>query len=126
VRTLNIPGRRFARLCQTEPMISWVLLGVVAERLRESGGQWAEFGHGHVTQRIAALLVEMAVRQGNIAGRAVEITLWTGQRELAASAATSRESVARALRVLRERGLVSTRRGHVIIHDMNGLRRLAS
>lgn len=125
VRALVVPGARFAELCQNAPRIAWVLLGVVAERLRESGGHWAEFGYGHTEQRIAALLLELAVRQGTPAGDEVEITLWT-QRELAAAAATSRESVARALGKLRERGLVSTRRGHVTIHDVAGLRRLAS
>jgi CRP-like cAMP-binding protein len=126
VATLTIPGPRFTVLCRSRPVIAWVLLGVVADRLRESGRQWAEFGGGHTTQRIAALLLELAVRQGDQAGDTVEIPLWQGQRELAAAAATSRESVARALRTLRERGLVSTRRGHVTIHDLAGLRKLAS
>jgi CRP/FNR family cyclic AMP-dependent transcriptional regulator len=126
VQTLTIPGRRFAGLCQTQPKIAWVLLGVVADRLRESGRHWAEFGGGHTAQRVAALLLELAVQQGKPTGDAVEITLWAGQRELAEAAATSRESVARALRTLREQGLVSTRRGHVTIHDVAGLRRLAS
>jgi CRP-like cAMP-binding protein len=126
VATLTVSGQRFAALCQTRPGIAWVLLGVVADRLRESGRQWAEFGGGHTAQRVAALLLELAVREGKPAGDAVEITLWSGQRELAAAASTSRESVARALRMLREQGLVSTRRGHVTIHDVAGLRRLAS
>ncbi|HEX5115193.1 MAG TPA: Crp/Fnr family transcriptional regulator [Pseudonocardiaceae bacterium] len=126
VGTLTVSGQRFAALCQTRPRIAWVLLGVVADRLRESGRQFAEFGGGHTAQRVAALLLELAVREGKPAGDAVEITLWSGQRELAAAAATSRESVARALRMLREQGLVSTRRGHVTIHDVAGLRRLAS
>jgi CRP/FNR family transcriptional regulator, cyclic AMP receptor protein len=125
VRTLTIPGARFAHLCQTEPRIAWVLLGVVTDRLRESGRYWAEFGGGHTAQRIAALLLELAVQQGKVSGDAVEITLWTGQHELATAASTSRESVARALRSLREQGLVSTRRNHVTIHDLDGLRRLA-
>jgi CRP-like cAMP-binding protein len=124
-RALIVPGGRFAELCQTEPRIAWVLLGVVASRLRESGGHWAEFGYGHTAQRIAALLLELAMRQGITTGDTVEISLWT-QRELAAAAATSRESVARVLRMLRERGLVSTKRGRVTIHDVAGLRRLAS
>ncbi|HEX3649438.1 MAG TPA: Crp/Fnr family transcriptional regulator [Pseudonocardiaceae bacterium] len=126
VSTLTVSGQRFAALCQNRPGIAWVLLGVVAEKARESGRRWAEFGGGHTTQRIAALLLELAVREGEPAGNTVEITLWSGQRELAAAASTSRESVARALRMLREQGLVSTRRGHVTIHDVAGLRRLAS
>ncbi|HVV25371.1 MAG TPA: Crp/Fnr family transcriptional regulator [Pseudonocardiaceae bacterium] len=125
VETLTIPGPRFAALCQNKPRIAWVLLGVLINRLRETGRQWAEFGGGQTSQRIAALLLDHAVRQGKPTCDGVEITLWTGQRELAAEAATSRESVARALRSLRERGLVSTRRGHVVIHDMAELRRIA-
>jgi CRP-like cAMP-binding protein len=126
VSALTIAGDRFAELCQTEPRIAWVLLNIVADRLRESGRQWAEFGGGHTAQRVAALLLELAVRQGTPTGDTVEITLWTGQQELAAAASTSRESVARALRELRNQGVISTRRGHVTILDLPSLRRLAS
>jgi CRP-like cAMP-binding protein len=124
-RALIVPGSRFAELCQTEPRIAWVLLGVVASRLRESGGHWAEFGYGHTAQRIAALLLELATRDGVATGNTIEISLWT-QRDLANAASTSRESVARVLRMLRDRGLVSTKRGGVTIRDVAGLRRLAS
>jgi CRP/FNR family cyclic AMP-dependent transcriptional regulator len=124
VQTLTIPGARFAHLCQTEPRIAWAVLGVVTDRLRETGRYWAEFGGGHTTQRVAALLLELAAQQGS-SGGAAEVTLWAGQHELATGAATSRESVARALRMLREQGLVSTRRNHITIHDIAGLRRVA-
>lgn len=127
VETLNVPGVRFAKLCQTEPGIAWVLLGVMVERLRETDRPWAEFGGGHSAQRIAALLLELAVRQGKQTKDGVEITLWSGgQQELASAAGTSRESVARALRSLRDRKLVSTHRGRIVIHDMAELRRLAN
>jgi CRP-like cAMP-binding protein len=125
VQTLTIPGARFAHLCQTEPRIAWVVLGVVTDRLREAGRYWAEFGGGHTTQRVAALLLELAAQQGKSDGGAAEITLWAGQHELAIGAATSRESVARALRMLREQGVVSTRRNHITIHDIAGLRSVA-
>jgi CRP-like cAMP-binding protein len=125
VETLNVPGVRFAKLCQTEPGIAWVLLGVMVERLRETGRLWAEFGGGHSGQRIAARLLELAVRHGKQTRDGVEVALRGGQQELASAAGTSRESVARALRSLRGRGLVSTRRGHVVVHDLAELRRLA-
>lgn len=125
VETLNVPGSRFATLCRTYPGIAWVLLGVMMDRLRESGRLWAEFGGGLSGQRIAALLLELAVRQGEPGGEGVDIPLWSGQHELASTAGMSRESVARALRVLREQGVISTKRGHIIVHDMTELRRLA-
>ncbi len=125
VETLNVPGSRFATLCRTNPGIAWVLLCVMMDRLRESGRLWAEYGGGHSGQRIAALLLELAVRQGKAGDDGVDIPLWSGQQELAAAAGMSRESVARALRTLREQGLISTRRGHITVHDMAELRRLA-
>jgi CRP/FNR family transcriptional regulator, cyclic AMP receptor protein len=125
VETLTIPGPRFAGLCQSEPRIAWVLLGVVVDRLRESNRQWAEFGGGLAAQRIVALLLELAVSQGKQTADGVEITLWGSQQELAATAATSRESMARVLRTLRKQGLISTRRGKITIHDVAELRRLA-
>lgn len=125
VDALTIPGPRFSGLCQSEPRITWALLGVVVDRLRESNRQWAEFGGGPAAQRTIALLLELAVSQGTPTAAGVEITLWGSQQELATTAGTSRESMARGLRALREQGLISTRRGRIIIHDLARLRRLA-
>lgn len=125
VETLAVPGTRFARLCRDQPGIAWVLLGEMIDRLRESGRSRAEFGGGQTSQRIAALLLDLAIRQGKRTDEGVDIALWNGQQELAAGAATSRESVARALRTLRERHVISTRRGHITVHNIAELHRLA-
>jgi CRP/FNR family cyclic AMP-dependent transcriptional regulator len=101
-----------------------VLLGCTIDRLRDTNQHWAEFGGGTATHRIIALLLEMAVREGVDTSAGREITM-ASQEELAAEAATSRESMARVLRDLRDRGLVTTSRGRIVINDLAGLRRLA-
>ncbi|MFD1046482.1 helix-turn-helix domain-containing protein, partial [Kibdelosporangium lantanae] len=55
----------------------------------------------------------------------VEIRHRSTQQQLAANAATSRESYARALRDLRERGIISTGRGWILVHQLDELQRLA-
>jgi CRP-like cAMP-binding protein len=124
VDVLALSGARFAMLCQTQPRVAWALLGVVAGRLRDTGRQWAEFGGGSAVRRVAALLLELAVLHGKPTESGIEIVPPATQEELASTAAMSRESYVRVLRMLRERGLISTGRRQVIIHQLAELQRL--
>ncbi|HKS49060.1 MAG TPA: Crp/Fnr family transcriptional regulator [Amycolatopsis sp.] len=125
VEVLALSGARFALLCQTQPRLAWALLGVVAGRLRETGRQWAEFGGGgSAVRRVASLLLELAVLHGKTTSEGIEIVPPATQEELASTAAMSRESYVRVLRELRERGLISTGRRRVILHQPEELRRL--
>jgi len=53
------------------------------------------------------------------------VALPLSQDELAGWTGASREAVSKALRSLRDRGLIETGRRRVIIHDMQGLRNRA-
>ncbi|KAA2258140.1 Crp/Fnr family transcriptional regulator [Solihabitans fulvus] len=125
VEALIVSAARFSALCRSQPRIAWVLLEVVVGRLRETDRQRVDFGGGTAAQRVHALLLELAVRHGVVTSSGIDIVTRASQQELAAMAATSRESMARVLRDLRERGLVSTRRHHIVIHQLTELRRLA-
>jgi hypothetical protein len=111
-------------LCQTQPRLAWVLRGIVAGRLRDGGWHWLAFGGGSPTNRVAALLLELAVRHGKPTSEGIEIRPPATQQELASTVAISRESLTRVLRELRERGLISTGRRRVTIHRMTELQRL--
>ncbi|MGH8919792.1 MAG: helix-turn-helix domain-containing protein, partial [Actinomycetes bacterium] len=54
----------------------------------------------------------------------VRIALRISQQDIAGLVSASRESVARALRLLREEGVLSTGRQRVVIHQMSELRRM--
>jgi CRP-like cAMP-binding protein len=73
-----------------------------------------------VQVRIARRLLELAVVDHE--GRAAEVPLQLSQDELAAWVGAARESVARALRDLREAGVVSTGRRTIVVHDVDELR----
>ncbi|WP_020658123.1 Crp/Fnr family transcriptional regulator [Amycolatopsis benzoatilytica] len=125
VEALVVPAARFAALCRREASISWVLLLVLAARLRDVGRQRSDIGGGSIARRVAVQLMQLAVEQGVRAGDDIVVAIPGTQAELAMTAAISRESWARATRGLRRDGVISTSRGRVVIHRMEDLRRLA-
>ena len=74
---------------------------------------------------MAARLVELAERFGEPTNGGVRVGLPLSQDELAGWTGASREAVSKALRSLRDRGLIETGRRRVVIYDLEGLRKRA-
>lgn len=125
VEAITVPSNRFINLCQTRAKLAWTLLGVLHARFGELNQQRAEYGGGTASHRVYAQLAQMAAEHGAQNGSTIEIKAGLTQQQLADNAATSRESYARALRSLRERGIISTGRGWIRVHRLDELRRLA-
>jgi CRP-like cAMP-binding protein len=124
-----ITADRFNELMRTQPEIGAVLLRTLAGRLRDADRQRLEFGAYDTTGRVARRLVQLADEHGvpgstDVGG--VRITLPLSQSELAGWTGSSREAVARALAVLRRRGLITTFRRSIVVLDVDSLRTLAS
>jgi CRP/FNR family cyclic AMP-dependent transcriptional regulator len=124
VSVLTMHGPRFAMLCQTQPKLAWVLLGIVANRLRDGGFLGVAVSGGSSMRRVAVLLLELAVRYGRPSGEDIELTPPATQEELAFTVGISRETLARVLRELRGHGVITTGRGRYTIHRMDELKRL--
>jgi CRP-like cAMP-binding protein len=76
-------------------------------------------------QRLAGLLLALAERLSGQAEGVIEIALPLSQDELASLAGTSRATVARALNLWRQRGLIRTGQRRITLTDVPGLRRAA-
>jgi CRP/FNR family transcriptional regulator, cyclic AMP receptor protein len=124
VEAITLPGSTFSRLCATRAKLSFALLLVISDRMHEAGRKHAEIGSAKASQRVYAQLLELALAQRRRNG-VLEIRSGMTQQQLAESVATSRESYARTLRDLRSRGIVSTGRGWIVVHDIDELSRLA-
>ncbi|MFV2112676.1 Crp/Fnr family transcriptional regulator [Micromonospora sp. LOL_025] len=123
VRLMNAAA--FTSFLHEFTRLPWVMLAVLAERLRHADRHRTGYASADVVQRLAALLVEVSVdRQDPIAASGAALPLT--QTEIAAAVAASREQVVRALRVLRELGHVSTGRGQVRVHHLEPLRAVAT
>ena len=109
------------------PRLTLVLLDLALRRLRLADQRRLEFASAESLPRVTSRLLELAERFG-VAGQdgTLEVAMPISQEELASWAAASRESTARALRTLRELGLIETHRKRMVVLDADGLRLHAS
>jgi CRP-like cAMP-binding protein len=76
-------------------------------------------------QRLAALLLDLAERHGDVVNGVIDLAMPLSQEELASLAGTSRATGTRAFDDWRKRGLIRTRQHRITIIDPQGLRRVA-
>ena len=124
VEVLAIPAAAFNDLVAERPGIANVLLRDLVGRFRNADRKRIEFGAAQTIGRVAARLVEMVERFGTAtkAGHVVDLPIT--QEELAGWTGASREAVAKALRSLREQGLITTERRRITVLDLEKLGRL--
>jgi CRP/FNR family cyclic AMP-dependent transcriptional regulator len=115
----------FPSFLQTHGRIAVLLMQLVTGRLRDADRKRIEYGAFDTTGRVATRLIELAERYGEKTNSGVRVALPLSQDELAGWTGASREAVSKALRTLRDRGLIETGRRRVVIHDLEGLRKRA-
>jgi len=112
----------FRQCLRDNPDALFAVLEAVIGRLRESDRRRLEFAGFDVLDRVSLLLGELARTHGAPSGgTAVAIGLRLSQQEIAGATGASREAVAKALRLLRDRGLVTTSRQKIVVLDPAGL-----
>jgi len=119
-----IPAEEFREFVARSPGAALEIIRMLMGRLREGDRRRVEFGAYDATSRVAHLLCDLASEHARRPDGAIEVRL--AQHELAGLVGASRESVARALAVLRDRSLVTTGRGTVTIVDSESLRAFVS
>ncbi|MGW4791674.1 Crp/Fnr family transcriptional regulator [Nonomuraea sp. NPDC004297] len=117
--------RDFIAFLETHGRIAVLLMRLISGKLRDSDRKRIEYGAFDTTGRVATRLLELADRYGEQTDSGVRVALPLSQDELAGWTGSSREAVSKALRTLRDRGLIETGRRRVVIHDLDGLRRRA-
>lgn len=124
VEALVVPGERFRHFMAARPYVTGLVMAQLSERLRSADDERRALASATVLERLAACLVELAEHTGRPEGSSVAIRLALSQTELAAAVGATREAVAKALRLLREQGLVRTGPKSVVVADMAPLRLL--
>jgi CRP/FNR family cyclic AMP-dependent transcriptional regulator len=127
-RVVAITADRFRELLREQPGIGVALLRILTSKLRDADRKRVEFGAYDTAGRVARRLLELAEDHGvpdPAATGGVRISLPLSQVELAGWTGASREAVARALALLRQRGLITTDRRTIVVLDLPALRALA-
>jgi len=121
-----IPASDFLSFVSSTSEAASALLQMLATRLRASDETIFQFVAHDTVGRLAGRLVELARTHGVEEDGEIRIDLPLSQEELAGWVGASRESVARALQVLRDLGWVETGRRRVVVRDLEALVQRAS
>jgi CRP/FNR family cyclic AMP-dependent transcriptional regulator len=97
------------------------VLQALSLRLRNTDDLLAEICFSSLSSRLARRLAEMAATDN--ASKTGTPSVRLTQKELASMLGTTRESVNKELKILRDRGILSTARNLITIHQPEGLRR---
>ncbi|MDQ3953795.1 MAG: Crp/Fnr family transcriptional regulator [Actinomycetota bacterium] len=126
VEALVLDTASFKTWLTDHPEIALLLLETVLARLRDADRKRVEFSAYDTVARVARRLFELAERFGETTDAGVEIRLPMTQDELAAWTGASRVGVSQALKSLRDRGWIETRRRSITVMDMEALKRRAT
>ncbi|SEQ80199.1 cAMP-binding domain of CRP or a regulatory subunit of cAMP-dependent protein kinases [Lentzea xinjiangensis] len=119
VEGVMIAAGSLKRLCTAHPGIAWAMLRVVVARQRDASQQ-QDLRTGPSLHRVGAVLLDLAHRGANDMITTVPLS----QRELAGIAGISRETLARALKTLRDAEIIATSRTSIEILREDELRSL--
>ena len=118
---ISVPDLR--AFLSAHPRATLALLELTLSRLHAANHSRMEFAIAESLARVSSRLVELAQRFGRpLDGGTIDVALPITQDELASWSASSRESTARALRTLRELGLIETHRLRLTVLDLERLR----
>jgi CRP/FNR family cyclic AMP-dependent transcriptional regulator len=123
-RAIAIPD--FIAFLESTPGAALLLARQLCARLRDADRKRAEYLALDTLGRVAARLVELAERFGSPGADGVVIEVSITQEDLAGWTGSSREAVIKALRKLRELGLITTGRRSVTVLDLDALRSRAA
>ncbi|MGH3695164.1 MAG: Crp/Fnr family transcriptional regulator [Pseudonocardiaceae bacterium] len=114
-----ITCRRFLGLLRERSDLLFSLLMITVARVHESDRRRLEFGAYLAIDRVGRVLLDLARRHGEpIEDSPGSVFVPALQRDLAGAAGASRETVVRILRGLTESGVITTRRGGIVVTDL--------
>lgn len=100
-----------------QPQVALRIINVLGERLRDAQGRLRDLAGERVEQRLAGILLMLSARIG--------LTLPFTRQNIADMAGTTIETAIRVMSHLRERGIIRSVRGKVVILDEEKLRLLS-
>lgn len=115
----------FLSFLSTHPQVANQVTGTVGRRLRWANERRSEFSAYSAQIRLAHVLADFAATCGEPVPEGLRIEVDLSQTELAALVGAAEDTVQKALRVLRNRGLVRTGYRQITVLDEPGLRALA-
>ncbi|WP_369393326.1 Crp/Fnr family transcriptional regulator [Streptomyces sp. CG1] len=121
----EIAGPEFLRLLKADPEAGIALSRYLSIKLRRTTRYRVDIGGSPVLTRLAAALCELADGHGRRVPEGVLVDALVGQPELAAIVSTTMPTLERAMKRLRDRGVISTGYRSLIVKDLAALTAIA-
>ncbi|OXM59688.1 Crp/Fnr family transcriptional regulator [Amycolatopsis vastitatis] len=121
----QLTGAEFVDALHARPAIAIATIKTVAVRLRAAELARIDSAAFDVSRRVAVHLVRLAEEHGRRVREGVVIEAALSQADIAAQIGAARRTVARALAMLRQRGIVETGRRRILIRRPRVLRAFA-
>jgi len=118
-----LTAAEFRAYLEQRPTAALTLIDVISRRFRYANSSRIEFGDLDTVGRVAARLIELCERYGDRTDAGIQIRLPVTQEDLGSWTASSRASVADALRTMRELGWILTERRRITVLDLPALTR---
>lgn len=115
----------FLSALKRDSLLAEAVNRAVLAKVRAANARRVEFAGYDAPTRLARVLRELAVRYGERSGNRVVIAWPLTQPELASLAAVAEPTAQKALRALRDRGVIATGYRNLTIEDLNELTRVA-
>jgi CRP/FNR family transcriptional regulator, cyclic AMP receptor protein len=126
VEILAIAAAAFGRYLEERPRVALVILRTLSARFRDASRKRVQFRELDTVGRLAARLVELFERYGEVTPEGTIIGLPLTQEELGAWTGASHAGVAKALQTLRELGWIQTQRKRIVVCNIDALRHRGS
>jgi len=117
VKVVGIRRDDFLTFLASHPRVALSIINVLGGRLRDAANRLKDLAGERVEQRLAHILLMLSAKLG--------LTLPFTRQEIADMAGTTTETAIRLTTQLKERGIIRTVRGKIIITDETKLRLLA-
>lgn len=121
----RIGQQAFLDFLRTHPGASLAVSRSVSAKLRNATWHRVEYGSAPVPVRLARLLIQLATQHGEATEAGTAIRLSLTQPELAALAGAREPTVQRALRALRQDGVIGIGYRHIVVRDRAALHEAA-
>lgn len=117
IKVIGVKKDAFLSFLANRPQVALKIISVLGERLRDAQGRLRDFAGERVEQRLAGVLLMLSAKLGP--------TLPFTRQEIADVAGTTIETTIRVMSTLKNRGIIRSARGKVIILDEQKLRLLS-
>lgn len=125
-RVLYFPKDRFLGLVRKNPQISLNMIASLSHWLRKFVALVEELSLKDVSARLAKYLLDLSARSGRSSARGIECELDISKSQLASQLGTISETLSRALRKLRQRGIIEVQRKKITILQKEALEDISS